>query len=106
MLACPDCHSQIPDSVEKCFTCGFNAGPPNVRTANSQSEAQALEERYRRTLERAETVGSLAVLTRFEEAVKSSCAVINGDLRFLYLFVTSGQNLYANYEGGVAGQVR
>src|SRR5436853_498544 len=106
MLVCPDCHAQIPDTVEKCFTCGYNAGPPNVRAASVEAEIEALTERYRLTMEAAKKTGSVTVLTRFEDSVKSSCAVINGDLRFLYLFVTSDQTLYANYEGEVAGHVR
>jgi hypothetical protein len=104
MLNCKVCGSGIPDTEEKCFTCGFNAGPPNVRAA--EADVPTLDKRYRAAIAKATTAGSLSVLERFEHAVKGTCAVINADLRFLHYFVTSGEALYANYEGGVAGRIR
>ncbi|MGZ8847207.1 MAG: hypothetical protein ACXW3C_12165 [Pyrinomonadaceae bacterium] len=104
MLKCQVCGSEIPDTVEKCFTCGFNAGPPNVRAA--VADVLALDARYRAAIAKASSVGSLSVLERFEHTVKDTCAVINADLRFLHYFVTGGKELYANYEGAVAGGIR
>jgi hypothetical protein len=106
MLICTVCGSEIPDSVEKCFTCGFNAGPPNVRMARATEEIRALEDRYQAALERAKNAGSLYILQSFEHDVSNSFAVLNVDLSFLYHFVTGKAVLYANYEGGVAGRSR
>ena len=106
MLKCIVCGSDIPDTEEKCLTCGFHAGPPNVRAAERDDEVRALDARYNAAIDRANANGYLPILRRFDDVVKQSCAVINGDLRFLYLFVTSEKTLYANYEGGVAGRLR
>lgn len=106
MLKCPVCGSEIPDTEETCFTCGFHAGPPNVRAAEKEEEIHALEERYAVAIERANSNGYLPILQRFEAALQHSCTVINADLSFLHLFATSGKALYANYEGGVAGRTR
>jgi hypothetical protein len=106
MLKCIVCGSDIPETEEKCFTCGFHAGPPNVRAAEEDDEVRALEARYQAAIARATTNGYLPTLRRFDDAVKQSSTVINCDLRFLHLFVTSEKTLYANYEGGVAGRLR
>src|SRR5258706_3796876 len=106
MLKCIVCGSDIPETEEKCLTCGFHAGPPNVRAAQKEDEVRSLDARYNAALDRADAGGYLSILRRFEDAVKQSCAVINGDLRLLFLFVTSEKTLYANYEGGVAGRLR
>jgi hypothetical protein len=106
MLKCTVCRSDIPDTEEKCLTCGFHAGPPNVRASERDDEVRALDARYNAAIDRANANGYLPTLRRFDDAVKQSCAVINGDLRLLYLLVTSEKALYANYEGGVAGRLR
>jgi hypothetical protein len=106
MLLCPRCQSGIPDTQEKCPTCGHHAGPPNVRAANLQNEVRALDERYQAALENARTRGCLAVAERLFESANRSSAVINVDARFLYHFAASRNSLYANYEHLVAGNVR
>jgi len=106
MLICTVCGSAIPDAVEKCFTCGFNAGPPNVRAAQAIEEVTVLRERYQAAIDRAGAAGSLGIVQQFESAVSNSLAVINVDLNFLHHFVTSNVVLYANYEGAVAGRIR
>lgn len=106
MLSCPSCQSGIPDTQEKCPTCGYNAGPPNVRAAETESEVRALEGRYQAALDNACKRGCLSIVERFSEAAKQSRAVINVDARFLYYFATSKNSLYANYEHLVAGNVR
>lgn len=104
MLKCPDCGSGIPDVVATCFTCGFYAGAPNVRSAATEEEV--LEVRYQAALTRAKTVGTIAIVEKFEEAVRQTSAIINVDLNFLHFFVTNNRALYANYEGGVSAGVR
>ncbi len=106
MLSCPICQSQIPDTEEKCLTCGYNAGSPNVRAAESEQESRALEARYQAALNDAQKRGCRSVVERFSNAVLTSSAVINVDIRFLHFFVTNSTSLYANYEHGVGGKVR
>ena len=106
MLLCPRCQSGIPDTQEKCPTCGHHAGPPNVRAANSEYEVRVLDERYQAALENARSRGCLAVAERLFESADRSSAVINVDARFLYHFAASKNTLYANYEHLVAGNVR
>lgn len=105
MLKCPKCSSAIPDTKEKCLTCGFNAGPPNIRAAERAEEIVALEERYQRAFDAAKVNGCLSILEKFDEAVQRTSAVINVRLKFLHFFVTDEMNLYINYEGG-EGRVR
>jgi hypothetical protein len=105
LLKCLNCGSEIPDTEEKCPTCGFNAGPPNVRAAASAEEAQALEERYQQAFDTARTKGHLPQLERFDDALKQTSAIINFNLNFLHFFVTGERNLYATYEHG-AGKTR
>jgi len=106
MINCPDCDSEIPYTEEKCPTCGYHAGPPNVRAANRVEEIQALDERYQEAFETAKNDGHLSILEKFDEALKKTSAVINVDLNFLHFFTTSAKNLYTTYERGVAGQMR
>lgn len=106
MLKCTNCGSEIPDTEEKCLTCWFNAGPPNVRAAEMEEETQALEERYQKAFDVAAANGYLSLLEKFDATVKQTSAVINGDLDFIDFFIRSEKNLYSNYERAVAGQLR
>jgi len=106
MINCPDCGSEIPYTEEKCPTCGYHAGPPNIRAANRTEEIQALDERYREAFETAKNDGYLPILEEFDKALKQTSAVINVDLNFLHFFTASAINLYTTYERGVAGQMR
>ena len=106
MLKCRICNSEIPDTVEKCFTCGFYAGLPNVRVAERAEEIQALDERYQKAFDIAKVHGYLSLLEKFDESLKQTSAVINSDLDSLYFFIRSSRSLYSNYERGVKGQIR
>jgi len=104
MLNCPVCGSEIPEIVEKCFTCGFHAGPPNVRAA--EGEVGSLEARYQAALHRAQTAGTLSIVEDFYQVMSQSSAIVNVNLNFLNFFVTDANSLYTNYEGGIAGRAR
>jgi hypothetical protein len=106
MLICKICTSEVSDIEEKCSTCGWNAGPPNVRSAASQEEVNALEERYLAAVEQANADGTQAVVMSFEEDMRGSCAVVNVDLKFLHQFITDNKVTYANYDLSVKGQTR
>jgi hypothetical protein len=106
MLKCTNCDVDIPDTEEKCLTCGFNAGPPNVRAAERAEEVQALEERYQKAFDTAKANGCLPTLEKFDESLKQTSAVINDFLDFLDFFTRSSKNLYTNYESAVEGRIR
>jgi hypothetical protein len=106
MLKCSKCGSEIPDTEERCPTCGFNVGPPNIRAAARPEEEEALEKRYQSALELAVKNDCLSIVQRFQQSVKQSSAVLNVNLNFLHFFVTSESSLYTNYEGGVRGGLR
>ena len=106
MLTCPQCASLIPDTREKCLTCGYNAGPPNVRAANATDEVLALEERYQNALDSARTKGCLPMVEGLCNAIEKSSAVINVDAWFLDFFANNPTALYTNYEKAVDGNAR
>lgn len=106
MVKCPQCSSEILETDEKCLTCGYYAGPPNVRAVERDEERQALEERYLKAIETAHVNGSDENLMRFAEAVQTSQAVINLRLNALYHLVMADDALYANYSGAVEGESR
>jgi len=106
MLRCKNCGSDIPDIEEKCLTCGFSAGPPNVRTAERIEEREALEGRYVEARRIAAAKGCLSILENFEQGVTTSVAVVNMDAKDLFSFVTGGRGLYTNYEVGVEAGLR
>src|SRR5215213_4548591 len=105
-MLCRRCGEEIPETVEKCLTCGRSAGPPNVRAAEREEQVRGLEERYGSAFDGARANGCDRILEEFSEAIKESSAVINVDIRFLHFFVTSAKSLYSNYEHGVAGHAR
>jgi hypothetical protein len=105
-LDCQKCGSRIPDSSEKCLTCGHYAGPPNVRAVRSNEETSALNQRYTEAVERAKLNGSYPLLLKLEESAKISFAVVNVSLDFLFYFVTNNKLLYSTYSLATKGQIR
>lgn len=103
---CKNCKSEVPFSYEKCPTCGQYMGPPNVRSAKSKKELDALNLRYEAALDDAKKNGSYKCLTEFDEEVKKSFTVINVDLNYLNLVCTSDNALYSNYFLQTNGQIR
>lgn len=106
MLICKTCSSEVSDSEEKCSTCGWYAGPPNVRWAARQEEVDALEERYLAALERASADGIEAEVASFDKEMRATCAVVNVDLKFLHQFITDNRVTYSNYDLSVRSQAR
>jgi hypothetical protein len=88
MLICGKCGSEISDIEEKCSTCGWHAGPPNVRAAEKDEERGALEERYSKAIANAKATGSYPSLEKFDEDMRRTSVVINVDLDFLRHFIT------------------
>lgn len=106
MLTCKICYSEVPDTWEKCPTCGAPAGPPNVRAAESVEARRALDERYQKALDRAQVNGSLSMLEKFDESVRQSSAVINVNHLSLIDMILSPNALYGNYNKLCEGQAR
>lgn len=106
MLNCKICSSEVLDTEEKCSTCHWYAGPPNVRAAEKQEERDALEARYINAIEKARTDGNEQYLASFDDSMKKTCAVINVDLDFLHQFIANSKLIYTNYRLGVEGQSR
>ena len=106
MVICSKCGSDISDSDEKCSTCGQDAGFPNVRTVERHEEISALEERYDKAMEIANTKGSLECVKRFGENMKRTSAVVNVNLDYLHRFMTNDKELYTTYSLAVKGEVR
>jgi hypothetical protein len=105
-MKCPRCPSEIPDALETCPTCRYNAGTPNVRAAKRQEETEALEERYQRGLELARSNGCEPMLLKFEAAVAQASTVLNVKIDTLFTFLRSSVGLYVNYETGVREGMR
>lgn len=108
MIICGNakCSSEIPETAATCPTCGWYAGPPNVRAAQRQEEKDALKQRYFEALNKSLTNGSEQALNTFDENMKATCAVVNVELDFLHQFITNGNAIYSNYELSVKGQTR
>lgn len=106
MLICGKCGSEISEIEETCSTCGWYAGPPNVRSAERDEERKALEERYGKAIEDAKATGSYPSLERFDESMKRTGAVINVDLDYLHQFITGDKVMHASYSLAVKGQTR
>lgn len=106
MVVCKNCLSEIYDNQEKCFTCGWYAGPPNMRAAERQEETDALETRYNKAIEDARANGSEQALASFDGNMKMTCAVINVDLDFLNQFVADDNLMYSTYSLSVRGEIR
>lgn len=103
---CPKCASKIPHSYEKCPTCGYHVGPPNVRAVRNDEESAALDVRYREACNAARARGCQAQLEKLEQSLKESRAVVNVDLDFLHYFVTNRKALYASYSRTVEAGTR
>ncbi len=105
-MKCPKCDSEVHYSYDKCPTCGHYIGPPNVRAIETQEEIQALQARYEKAFVDAKSNGSYAILNKFDEAMKDTCAVMNVDFDFLKHFLTKDNALYSTYSHLLSGQTR
>jgi hypothetical protein len=95
---CINCSSSLPESVDRCPTCGVAAAdPPNVRAVRAIEEREGLNSRYERAISEAKSKGSLKVLEAFQLALRGSCAVIGSDLHVIRQLVTNDKALYNNY---------
>jgi hypothetical protein len=94
------------DAADKCFTCGEPLIAPNVRAAGSDDEKVALTGRYEKAMQHVAANGLHRELEEFTKLLRSSYAVINVDINFLFSFFSNDKALYASYSLGVRGQSR
>jgi hypothetical protein len=104
MDVCPKCMSEVPDTQERCQTCGNDMGFPNVKEA--AREKDQLNARYLQAIQRAPRDGCEDSLARFEERMRATCAVVNVKLDFLHSFLTNDKALYTTYRLALKGQIR
>ncbi len=104
MANCGKCNSPITDAEDRCLTCGADIGFPNIRAA--EAEQAELAVRYESVIEVAKRQGGHDALSKFDESMKKTFAVINVDLRFLDFFLSDAKNLYSTYQLGVKSQTR
>ncbi len=97
MIPCVDCGGPIPPSWERCPHCARPGLFPNVRSAEQDSERRALETRYTRAIDDAESRGCRAEVGEFEAAVGGSRAVIARSIAEAQRLATSDNELYATY---------
>ncbi|HEV2988518.1 MAG TPA: hypothetical protein VG759_08755 [Candidatus Angelobacter sp.] len=106
IVKCGRCGSNIPESNDRCPTCGEHAGFPNIREVDSQEEQEALTRRYDAMVAKHRSDGTSDVLDSFEEALENSVAVVACDLHFARQLMTSSKTLYNNYYMGVTANIR
>lgn len=108
MIKCPDpdCGFENPLGNEHCSGCGEFLGFPNVNDCSQQEERDALEKRYKESVEYAAKKGFDAKRVEFENAVKKSTAVINVDLHYLHSLMVGKNTLYSTYQLQTRGETR
>jgi hypothetical protein len=106
VASCKQCGSVVPDAVDRCPTCGADAGFPNVRAASTATEVAELTARYSAAIADSRSRGAHKPIAQFEKSMQNTAAVINVDLRFLFFFLSSDKDLYSTYRLGVRAQTR
>lgn len=98
MNVCPKCDAQINWATDRCLVCNQDLGVPNQRLVNREHEVIALNQRYQTALKATQQRGANQELAAFEHSVASqSQAVMNSTAQFLFGFLSSENQLYANY---------
>lgn len=104
---CGNCGADVLNNIStQCYTCGNPIPPPNVREVNRPDEVAALEQRYNDAVTKSQADGTDDQLSRFEDDLHASHAVINVNLNFLKAFVTIPNVLYSTYGLQVNSEVR
>jgi hypothetical protein len=93
--------------MDRCPSCGADAGAPNVRLVAAPSERAALRQRYDQALAGATNRGAEARLREFTAAVEhQSQVVINTSPDCILNLLSRTRGLYANYHQMVQSGVR
>lgn len=107
-MNCPNinCGGQVPDSLRYCLACGSDAGFPNVRLANSETELEALRDRLEQAEASADAGGYSNVLNRLGEALLTSKAVVARPLGIILNLIENENTSYSTYHLELIGQIR
>lgn len=96
-MTCPRCNEESRESERICQSCGKDLGFPNVRACNDLTEKKALDERYKAALSVAGKGSYMGVLVEFQDALKSSKAVICRSISKVKDLIFSDNELYATF---------
>lgn len=70
----PNCNAEVPFHQRHCLVCATDAGFQNVRAAKRESEA--LDQRYKASIEEATKAQTIGIVQQFEESLKKSHAIM------------------------------
>jgi hypothetical protein len=105
-MICNNCGATVPAQVERCLVCGQDVGFPNVRAAVAADEIAALAARLAAAKTTASARGTVDILQKFGNAIKTSQAVLARPLGDLDAFVKSKNALYVNFHSQVRAGAR
>lgn len=100
---CATCGTEIPYAARECICCGVDVGFPNVRSAERQSERDALQERVKYAQAATAARGCGAELEAFGTAVVSSQAVMARSLGALDALVNAPNQTMVSFHRMVTG---
>jgi len=103
-MICPKCGNDVRSHERNCAVCDADVGYPNVRAAQNPDEVSALEGRLAEASEECAARGSGVVLAQFQEAARTSKAVLNRSLHQVMSLVSSDNELYATFYAQIASQ--
>lgn len=102
----PNCGQIVPPHSRICVVCGADAGFPNVRQAEAESETQALGERFRSAVEAANASGTTAEMVQLQKVATSTVAVWCVSPSKLARLVESDSALHASFASELAAGTR
>ncbi len=105
-MKCINCGEKVPDNRRECPACGADNGFPNVRLATLAVEVDALQARYSDAQISAKARRITRELSAFEEAVKSSKAVISRPLADIQTLAQGDEFSYASFAKQVKAGTR
>jgi hypothetical protein len=107
-MKCDRCKRDIDDKYpeDRCPSCNYDIGAPNVREVKDQQEMAALDNRYCAAHKRAQLNTYHDRLQAFDSSMKNTSAVINMKLKLLHVFITENKALYSTYGLQLSAHVR
>jgi|SRR5882724_10208387 len=94
---CGDCGNEVPLSLNNCLHCGRPTDPPNVRSARSRGERDALKKRYSNAKDVMESAHCGELLQQFEHNLEKTKVVIQCSWPILARLLDSSLALLSNY---------
>ncbi|MEX2411023.1 MAG: hypothetical protein WD607_06555 [Candidatus Paceibacterota bacterium] len=104
---CTVCNEELVASRRHCPTCQNDAGAPNVRASQKESNKRLLEERFQKSQDFAKENNCIEIFKKFKVAIDNeSDVVISMPANVARGIFEDPRNLYANYEKLVGSNVR